>query len=101
MLAMTLHPDIQRGAQAELDALAETGLSMASMAGATPYINAILLETLRWHPPVPFGTYRRSERKLRSSDHFLNPGFPHTASQDDTYNGYFIPSGTLVLVNIW
>lgn len=101
MLAMILHPDVQRRARAELDALTEAGLSMASMAGATPYIDAILLETLRWHPPGPSGMYSSPKIGTCGTDGLRGAGFPHTLSQDDTYNGYFIPSGTVVLVNIW
>ena len=93
--------EAQRRAQAELDALAETGLSMASMAGATPYVDAILLETLRWHPPAPLGRYSCSGVEMRGTDRRRNGGFPHVLSQDDTYNGYFIPPGTAVLVNVW
>ncbi|KAF8157680.1 cytochrome P450, partial [Pholiota molesta] len=28
-------------------------------------------------------------------------GIPHAASADDTYNGYFIPKGTVIMPNIW
>ena len=28
-------------------------------------------------------------------------GVPHRVTQDDTYNGYFIPAGTNVIANIW
>lgn len=28
-------------------------------------------------------------------------GFPHQLTEDDVHAGYFIPKGTLVMVNIW
>jgi hypothetical protein len=28
-------------------------------------------------------------------------GFPHATTQDDEYKGYLIPSGTIVMANIW
>ena len=58
-LAMVLHPDIQRRAQAELDAL--TGCSRlptyADRQGLV-YVNAIVKEVMRWNPVVPGGWYR-------------------------------------------
>lgn len=29
------------------------------------------------------------------------PGIRHRVIQDDVYNGYFIPKGTIVIANIW
>lgn len=29
------------------------------------------------------------------------PGFPHLLIEDDVHDGYYIPKGTLVMVNIW
>ena len=29
------------------------------------------------------------------------PGFPHLLIEDDVHEGYYIPKGTLVMVNIW
>lgn len=28
-------------------------------------------------------------------------GIPHSTMQDDTYNGMFIPKGTMVFANVW
>jgi len=41
-----------------------------------PYIEAIIREALRWRPPAP-------------------TALPHTSTQDDHYNGYFIPKGAI------
>jgi len=29
------------------------------------------------------------------------PGGPHALEEDDVYNGYFIPAGTIVVPNQW
>lgn len=29
------------------------------------------------------------------------PGIPHSTMQDDTFNGMFIPKGTMVFANAW
>lgn len=39
-------------------------------------------ETLRWHPVAPMG-------------------IPHMSSDDDTYDGYWIPKESIILANIW
>ena len=55
---MTLHPEIQVRAQAEIDALLGSNyqrLPSFSDREHLPYINAIVLEILRWNPAVPLG----------------------------------------------
>ncbi|KXN83066.1 O-methylsterigmatocystin oxidoreductase [Leucoagaricus sp. SymC.cos] len=47
-----------------------------------PYLHATLKECLRWRPIVP-------------------GGFPHMTTEDDEYNGYFIPKGSIVTGNTW
>ncbi|PPQ99411.1 hypothetical protein CVT24_005398 [Panaeolus cyanescens] len=82
-LAMALHPDAQKKAQAELDAVVGPGrLPDFSDLPSLPYLDALMKETLRWHQVVPFGV-------------------AHTTSEDDEYNGYFIPKGTVVMGNAW
>ncbi len=46
-----------------------------------PYIRAMVKETLRWSPTVPFGV-------------------PHASTEDDWYEGAFIPKGTICLQNM-
>jgi len=46
------------------------------------YIDAIIQETLRWHPVAPLG-------------------IPHATVNEDVYEGYYIPKGATILVNAW
>ncbi|TCD66189.1 hypothetical protein EIP91_001683 [Steccherinum ochraceum] len=85
ILAMTLHPEIQERAQAELDLIVGSDfhrLPTFADRSSLPYVNAIILEVLRWYPAVPLG-------------------LPHCLTEDDHYEGYFIPKGTTVWANIW
>ena len=56
--AMLSYPEIQRRAQAEIDQV--IGLHKRPTLDdkpSLPYIKAIYLESLRWHPSVPLGAY--------------------------------------------
>ena len=80
---MTLHPDVQRRAQAELDAVVGPNrLPEHSDKPNLPYIEAIYKEVLRWAPVLPFS-------------------IPHMTSVDTECDGYFIPAGTVLLPNSW
>ncbi|KAI1788998.1 cytochrome P450 [Ganoderma leucocontextum] len=82
-LAMTCFPDIQLKAQAEIDAvIGQDRLPSIADKDRLPYLHALMLEILRWMPVAPMG-------------------FPHQLIEDDFHAGYFLPKGTLVLVNIW
>ncbi|KAJ2985134.1 hypothetical protein NUW54_g10252 [Trametes sanguinea] len=82
-LAMALHPEVQRKAQAELDAVVGPHrLPDFSDRESLVYINALVKESLRWHNVLPLGV-------------------PHRTIQDDEFHGYFIPKGTLVTPNVW
>ena len=81
--AMTAHPEVQKRAQEELDTV--VGRSRTpSFADAPnlPYIQAVVKEILRWRPVLPLG-------------------IPHTTTEDDWYEGMFIPKGTICLANLW
>ncbi|KAK0184336.1 cytochrome P450 [Armillaria mellea] len=83
--AMTMFPEIQARAQDEIDSVT-SGERLPSLddrdEGRLPYTLALLHEIFRWHSAVP-------------------SGFPHRTMEDDTYNGYFIPKGSIVIYNIW
>lgn len=81
--AMTMDPQIQRRAQAEIDAHIPTSRSPTwSDYTSLPYIAACVKETHRWRPVTPLA-------------------FPHALAADDTVDGYHLPKGTTVIVNAW
>ncbi|OCH91964.1 cytochrome P450 [Obba rivulosa] len=83
VLAMALNPDKQRLAQAEIDRVVGMDrLPIIEDIPNLPYINAVIKETMRWNPSLPLGVAHRS-------------------SEDDVYEGYFIPKSTIVIPNVW
>ncbi|KAK0452140.1 cytochrome P450 [Desarmillaria tabescens] len=82
-LMMSLHPDIQKQAQAELDSvIGRDRLPSFEDRAQLPYIDAIRKEILRTHPPVP-------------------QSLPHCTMQADVQDGYYIPERAMIIVNIW
>ncbi|KII86913.1 hypothetical protein PLICRDRAFT_273725 [Plicaturopsis crispa FD-325 SS-3] len=83
ILAMVFNPDVQVKAQKELDDVVGHGhLPGFEHENSLPYVKAVLKELLRWRPSVP-------------------QGLPHLVRDEDAYNGYRIPSNTIVIPNIW
>jgi len=57
-LAATLHPEIVRSAQKELDEILGGGrLPEFSDKPRLPYTSSIVKEVLRWRPPTPLGMF--------------------------------------------
>ncbi|KAF9260384.1 cytochrome P450 [Marasmius fiardii PR-910] len=82
-LAMIRHPDVQRKAQAEIDAvIGSDRLPGFSDRDRLPYVNAVVTEALRWHSVAPTGV-------------------PHRATEDGVIAGYYIPKGSLIIANLW
>ena len=80
---MSLYPDVQKKAQAELDAkIGSNRLPDLNDRDALVYVNAVVKEVLRWFNVAPLGISHRTE-------------------EDDEFRGYFIPAGTLITPNIW
>ena len=83
VLAMIAYPETQARAHAELDAvIGRTRLPTFADYPHLPYIRAIVKELLRWRPIAPINT-------------------PHRTTEDDWYEGMFIPKGTICLANGW
>lgn len=56
LLAMVLFPEAQRRAQREIDGVVGPNrLPGFSDRPSLPFVEAVLRETLRWHPAVPLG----------------------------------------------
>ncbi len=80
---MGTRPEVQKVAQAEIDrVVGRVRLPTLSDRPNLPYIEAVILETLRWHPisPIPLA---------------------HECEEDDVYRDYLIPKGALIMANVW
>ncbi|KAI1814974.1 putative cytochrome P450 oxidoreductase OrdA-like protein [Poronia punctata] len=82
-LAMTLYPEVQKRAQEEIDrVIGRDRVPTLADRENLPYVDALVKETLRWHPVAPMG-------------------LPHQSTEDDVVNGYFIPKGSMLFANVW
>jgi cytochrome P450 len=80
--AMLHFPSVLKRAQAELDAVVgRERLPTFDDKNQLPYTRAVILETQRWRPLAPIGV-------------------AHAAVEDDWYEGYHIPKGTVVFPNL-
>ncbi|KAG2008249.1 cytochrome P450 [Coprinopsis cinerea AmutBmut pab1-1] len=83
ILALAMHPEVQRKAQKEIDSVVGTDrLPNMSDKPNMPYVQAIVKEAGRWHTVLPLG-------------------FIHVSAKEDEYDGYFIPKGSFIFVNTW
>ncbi|EMD35960.1 hypothetical protein CERSUDRAFT_115908 [Gelatoporia subvermispora B] len=83
IMAMALFPEKQKFAQAEIDrVLGFERLPTIQDRERLPYVDAVVKEAMRWQPAVHMGVPRRS-------------------AEDDVYDGYFIPKGTIFIPNVW
>ncbi|KAK7449178.1 hypothetical protein VKT23_013327 [Stygiomarasmius scandens] len=83
MLAMLAYPEVQKRAQAELDAvIGRSRVPTFTDFEHLPYIRALVKEVLRWRPVDPVG-------------------LPHRTTEDDWYEGRFIPKGSVLVPNVW
>lgn len=81
---MVLHPDIQAKAQSEIDMFVGITRSVSdSDLPKLPYLQAIVKETLRMHPPGPLLSWAR------------------LAIHDTQIGHHFVPAGTTAMVNMW
>lgn len=73
---MACYPHAQQKAQQEIDNLTDgQRLPNYTDRSSLPYVEALFREVMRWRPVLPLGV-------------------AHAASDDDIYNGYYIPKGT-------
>ena len=58
---MAMNPGVQKKVQEELDAVVgRNRLPTFGDREALRYVDAVLKETIRWHPPVPIGIAHRA-----------------------------------------
>ncbi|KAJ7589614.1 cytochrome P450 [Mycena floridula] len=82
-LALVAFPGAQSKAQEELDrVIGDKRLPSLEDFENLPYIQAIVKETHRFRPVTPLA-------------------IPHANLVEEEYNGYVIPEGTTIFVNIW
>ena len=82
MAAMASNLDVQKRAQAELDFVVGPGrLPTMDDMPSLPFVSALVKECLRWKTVLPLSV-------------------PHMTSEDDVYNGYYIPKGSIVIANL-
>ena len=80
---MLAYPETQTRAHTELDAvIGRTRFPTFADYPHLPYIRAMVKELLRWRSITPIMT-------------------PHRTTEDDWYEGMFIPKGTICLANAW
>ena len=83
LLFMTLNPRVMKKAQEELDrVVGPARLPTWEDEMQLPYIRAIIKEALRMRPPNKVGIH-------------------HATTEDDWYEGMFIPKGSVVVLNWW
>ncbi|XP_050378681.1 licodione synthase-like [Argentina anserina] len=76
------HPEVLKRAREEIDRAVETGRLVGEWdLPNLPYIQAILKETLRLHPPLPL--------------------VPRICTEECKLDNYIFPEKTLLFVNIW
>ncbi|PVH76700.1 putative cytochrome P450 [Cadophora sp. DSE1049] len=82
--AMILYPNVQREAQQEIDTVVGSDrMPEWEDRENLPYIRGIVEESLRWMPTT------------------LTAAVPHSVTRDDVYNGYLIPEGAIIMMNVW
>jgi cytochrome P450 len=83
VMAAVEHPEKMRIAQDELDTVVgRQRLPDFGDVGNLPYVSALINEILRWRPILPGGV-------------------PHSNLQEDTYMGYQIPKGSIIIGPHW
>ncbi|KAJ7116496.1 cytochrome P450 [Mycena epipterygia] len=81
--AMLESPEAQKKAQKEIDSVVRPGhLPDFADQNSTPYVTAVIKETMRWWTVAPIGV-------------------PHFLAVEDIYRGYRIPRGSVVIANAW
>ncbi|WOK93295.1 hypothetical protein Cni_G01992 [Canna indica] len=85
MAELVLHPEVQAKLRREIDGVVGAGRQPTDADVARmPYLQAVVKETLRMHPPGPLLSWAR----LSTDDVHLS-------------NGMVVPAGTTAMVNMW
>ncbi|KAF2871562.1 cytochrome P450 [Massariosphaeria phaeospora] len=82
LLAMTLYPQWQTKVQEEIDRVCGDRMPNLDDSPQMPILRSVVMELIRWRPITP-------------------SSIPHETTEDDVYDGYFIPKGTYIHPNQW
>ena len=97
---MLKYPEVQRRAREELGRVIKPGhLPTLEDEEFLPYTTAIVKEVLRWKAVAPIGQFLIVSRVYTFI--YPNAGFPHCSTMEDSYKGYRIPVGSVVIGNAW
>ena len=118
ILSMMTHPDVQKKAQAYIDAVVGDGrMPTFTDRPQLTYIDGILKEIMRYLSIVSFDHSHTNPSKMESRSslwsvlndlpqsrvfigyRLSSSAFPHELINDEEYKGYFIPAGTMVIPN--
>jgi len=98
-LAMSLYPEVQAQAQAEMDRVVGQGrLPSWDDHDSLPYLEALVKEVLRWNPVAPLGSCSMT---IGVGSLTNRTGVPHRSTQEQVFEGQRIPEGTVFIANIW
>uniref|UniRef100_A0A0W0F1Y9 Cytochrome p450 n=1 Tax=Moniliophthora roreri TaxID=221103 RepID=A0A0W0F1Y9_MONRR len=82
LLAMLLYPEVQNKVQVAIDSVLQGRLPDFNDYGKIPYIEALINEILRWRQSAPLIA-------------------PRVLNTNDSYDGYFLPKGSVCFPNVW
>lgn len=83
MLQLALHPEVVQKAHEELDrVIGNSRTPTWSDEPNLPYIRSIIKEIMRYRP-------------------ITKAGMIHMVTEDDEYNGYFIPKDAIIMISWW
>ncbi|CAG8984164.1 hypothetical protein HYALB_00008166 [Hymenoscyphus albidus] len=82
LMVLAKYSDVQQKVREEVLEISGGAIPKATDIPSLKYTEAVWNEVHRWRPVAP-------------------QAIPHAPSQDDVYNGYRIPKGTAVIMNVW
>ncbi|KAF9453702.1 cytochrome P450 [Macrolepiota fuliginosa MF-IS2] len=93
LYALSLHPDVQSKLREELYAISTDNPSMDEL-NALPYLDAVVRETLRVHPPVP------TTMRAAAKDDVIPVGMPFVDRKGRVRDSILVQKGQTLLIPI-
>jgi hypothetical protein len=98
---MVLYPDVQSRAQKEIDnMIGRERLPAFADQSSLPFVDAVIKEVLRWNPPSPIGLPPTIHWTISLLIESIVGG-RRLSTENDVYEGRFIPKSSVILTNIW